>query len=154
PRVLRADVQLRVLGEAPGVDVAVGGDTIVIVPSRGAESGSASLGWMDRSGRFTTLGAPSLAYRHLDLSRDGTKIATGVDGNRDIYLYDVPRDVSTRFTTAPEEDETPRWSPDGKRVVWAAARNGREHVMVAPADGGAPEQSLWSTSDHVHINGW
>ena len=26
--------------------------------------------------------------------------------------------------------------------------------MVAPADGGAPEHSLWSTSDHVHINGW
>jgi len=39
----------------------------------------------------------------------------------------------------------PRWSPDGRRLAWVEAFDGRADLLVAPADGGAP---VVVTADH------
>jgi dipeptidyl aminopeptidase/acylaminoacyl peptidase len=49
------------------------------------------------------------------LSPDASRLATSsrVEGTADVWLLDVKRGVSTRFTTDPAFDLMPVWSPDG-----------------------------------------
>ena len=46
------------------------------------------------------------------------------DGNEDVVIYDLPRDIPTRFTFDPASDSYPVWSPDGEQVVFASEREG------------------------------
>ena len=46
-------------------------------------------------------------------------------GQNDIWLFDLARDTSTRFTFHPATDWFPVWSPDGGRMVFASTRDGR-----------------------------
>lgn len=47
-----------------------------------------------------------------------------------------------RLTTAPGEDETPVWMPDGKRLVFAGDRPGGSNLLLKLADGSATEEKL------------
>jgi Tol biopolymer transport system component len=61
------------------------------------------------------------------LSPNGTRVATTRDdaqNNADLWLHDVARNTSTRFTSAPAVDYLPVWSPDSTRVLFSSARGG------------------------------
>jgi dipeptidyl aminopeptidase/acylaminoacyl peptidase len=47
---------------------------------------------------------------------------------RPMWIYDVKRNVRTRFTTDPAVDNNPVWSPDGSRIVFCPTR--RTHVSL------------------------
>jgi serine/threonine protein kinase len=150
-------LQVTQFARVPGVDFAVSRDSFVTLGSRTVGFSRGSLAWVDRRGVVTQLAADVRPYRHPDLSRDGRFITFGVDGgNRDVWIYDVARDLPSRFTTAdPDEDETPRWSPDGKRIAWAGSRDGERYLLMAPADGIVQEERLLSFDlRHMHVNGW
>ena len=92
--------------------------------------------WRDRSGRVlgsvdvTGASAPSL-------SRDGTMLAvsrTLPQTGTDLWLYDVKRGTPMRFTFDSASSRSGVWSPDGKDVVFAAARNGTLGQTVQEAD--------------------
>src|SRR5690348_6484655 len=38
------------------------------------------------------------------------------------------------------EDDSPRFSPDGRKIVFVSRRTGSEELWMANADGGAPRQ--------------
>jgi Tol biopolymer transport system component len=46
----------------------------------------------------------------------------------------------TRFITSQREDDSPRFSPDGKKVAFASNRAGSMEIWVCPSDGGDPLQ--------------
>jgi Tol biopolymer transport system component len=78
-----------------------------------------------------------------------------LDGNNpDIWTYELSRDLPSRLTTVPDEDESPHWSADGQRIAWAGTRDGKRHVLVAASDGSGAEESLWTTDRHVHVTAW
>ncbi len=51
-------------------------------------------------------------------------VSAGGVNNHDIYLGAVGSDVHTRLTFDPEVDASPKWSPDGKSLIWVSARTG------------------------------
>jgi Tol biopolymer transport system component len=63
----------------------------------------------------------------------------------DIWLEDAARATLTRFTFHPSVDVNPVWSPDGRRIAFASARNGKFDLFVKPADGSSDEEPLLST---------
>jgi Tol biopolymer transport system component len=81
------------------------------------------------------------------LAPDDRRVANGrsVQGNTDIWLTEIGRDVATRFTFDPTVDVSPVWSPDGGRVVFRSLRNGASDLFVKPANGAADEQPLLVT---------
>ena len=85
-----------------------------------------SLVWVDHDGREEAIEAEPLVYRALRLSPGGERAAIVVndDGNEDVVIYDLPRDIPTRFTFDPASDSYPVWSPDGEQVVFASEREG------------------------------
>jgi eukaryotic-like serine/threonine-protein kinase len=97
-----------------------------VLAYRASEHSESRLTWFDRGGlRLGVVGPPGL-YRTHRLSPDGTRIAaTRLDAERetsDIWILDVARDSSGRFTLDPADDSMPVWSPDGSRVVFDSAR--------------------------------
>jgi tricorn protease len=61
---------------------------------------------------------------------------TGEGSGHNLVMYDFATGKETVLTQAGNEDENPRWSPDGKSVAYQ--RNDKElHVLTVPAQAGA-----------------
>ena len=79
--------------------------------------------WFDRSGQsLGTVGAPDPAVpMNPSLSPDGSTVLLNrsVDGNVDIWTFELNRHVFTRWTFGAVPDIYPIWSPDGHRIVYA-----------------------------------
>ena len=99
------------------------------------------LTWVDRSGRRqAALGEPG-QYGGLALSPDGTRVAV-VRENRlnradaDIWIIDVQRGTTTRFTTDPFPESVPVWSADGAAVIYVTGHDGAS-IWQQPISGAA-----------------
>jgi serine/threonine protein kinase len=81
--------------------------------------------WFDRSGKQLNSVGPPGDINDIVLSPDGKKLAMQqlVNGNSDIWLMDLERAVPSRFTFAPETDDTPVWTADGQFVVFSGGEN-------------------------------
>src|SRR5580704_2544240 len=121
----------------------------VLVYWRGG--GDRQLTWYDRQGKVLgTVGEPG-DYRDLALSPDGTRVAfrkrSGQVSN--IWLLDLSRDTSTRFTFGSTTDSNPIWSPDGKRILF---RSGND-LYQKPASGVKDAELLLTLSAAPHSDG-
>ncbi len=102
--------------------------------------------------RFVPLVGQAGRKDHAAISPDESRIAFAWDGGRveeagpaDIYVKMIGTDEPPlRLTTAPENDNFPSWTPDGKYVTFVRGRSGKGEVMRVPASGG-PEQKLAET---------
>jgi Tol biopolymer transport system component len=84
-----------------------------------------TLTWVDRTGRvLRSIGPPGGYYMDLSLSFDDERLAVnGPDpeiGTQDIWLWDLRRDVASRFTAEPGNELIAVWSPDGQKVAYTA----------------------------------
>jgi Tol biopolymer transport system component len=99
---------------------------------------------MDRSGKLlSAIGLPdenNLSALALDPAGQRIAVTRAVLGNFDIWLMDANRGVPTRFTFDPIVESSPLWSPDGRRVIFMAARNGLNALFEKPASGAGDEQ--------------
>ncbi len=69
----------------------------------------------------------------LNVSRDGNTIVFELLG--DLYTLPIAGGTATRITSGLAYDMQPRFSPDGRRIVFISDRNGAENVWIADADG-------------------
>src|SRR6267378_3388024 len=69
----------------------------------------------------------------LDVSPDGKTIVFELLG--DLYTMPASGGTATRITSGPAFDSQPRWSPDGKRLVFLSDRSGAENVWLCDPDG-------------------
>jgi len=90
------------------------------------------------------------------LSPDGRLAALSrtVDGNRDVWLLDTSTGVLSRFTSDPSGDQSPLWSPDGRRVVFSSIRKGAVDLYVKPVAAGGSEELLLATPANKTATDW
>jgi Tol biopolymer transport system component/tRNA A-37 threonylcarbamoyl transferase component Bud32 len=97
--------------------------------------------WVDRNGSEGPLAAPARSYREPRVSPDGRRIAVVIEGQEtQIWLYDLPREALTRLTIEGNTNANPRWTPDGKRIIFASNRGTRDsglYWQLADGSGGA-----------------
>lgn len=74
----------------------------------------------------------------LDVSPDGRSIVFELLG--DLYRMDIRGGVAHAITHGLPFDSQPRFSPDGKHIVFASDRSGNENVWTADLDGGHAHQ--------------
>ena len=101
--------------------------------------------WVDREGNEELVAAEPREYLAVRLSPDGGRAAvvtSDADGNQDVLIYDLARDVPTRFTFDDDQDSFPVWSPDGERVAFASGRDGSLNVFWKAADGTGEAERL------------
>ena len=124
--------------------------TLVYVPG-GVQPAARTLVWVDRQGHEEPLKAPQRAYVYPRLSPDGTRVALDVrDQDEDIWIWDLARETLTRFTFEPGEDQSPVWTPDGRRLLFNSTRAGpADNLFWQASDGtGAVERLTESPNKH------
>jgi Tol biopolymer transport system component len=83
--------------------------------------------------RTVSFDASEGTWISLDVSPDGRTIVFELLG--DIYTMPITGGAATRISSGPAFDSQPRWSPDGKRIVFLSDRSGAENVWLCDPDG-------------------
>lgn len=102
------------------------------------------LTWFDRSGKRLGILPSNGVFTRPVFSPDQTRVV----GERreanggDIWMLDVSRGASSRFTFDPATDVFPTFSPDGAQVAFSSNRGGTYGLYVKPATGVGEEQLL------------
>ena len=65
---------------------------------------------------------------HVHVSPDGSRIAVAVRG--DLWVLPAGGGDAERVTSGPATDDWPRWSPDGKRLLYYSDAKGNEDVYL------------------------
>jgi Tol biopolymer transport system component len=165
----RFDVErLRLSGSAEAVagEIAMTEDQVAF---SGSENGllvyrsgntTSQLLWFDRSGRQAgSVGETGQFYRPR-FSPDGKWVAvdclTPGRVNRDIWLYETSRRVSTQLTFDPSVHTHPVWSPDGSHIVYSSNRNepGQRDLLERATSGAEDEHSLFRDDDDKTVSDW
>ena len=111
-------------GNAEAFSMSDNGTLIYISSSTNATS---NFKWVDRKGdELAKVGAIG-NYLDVNLSPDETKLvyAMGEGSSNDVWIYDLIRNVPTKFTFESSDEVWPIWSPDGKDIYYASNKNGR-----------------------------
>lgn len=134
------DVMPRVQGEFSSSE-----NGILAYSERGA-AGSRQLIWFDRSGKQVGAVPGTDSYSDPHISPAGKELAFNLESpGSDIWLYDVARDVKTRFTFSSGSSAgnlSQIWSPDSRSIAYASIRNGGFGIYQKAADGSGGEKLL------------
>jgi Tol biopolymer transport system component len=149
------------IGEGLGIDN-VGGASFSIsnngvLAFRSGEQQGRRLLWVDRSGKTTMALAEFRNYADTAISPDGKRVAFDVNdgaGKADIWIRDLARDVTTRFTFDKERDFAPVWSPDGKRIVYSRENKTAWDLYVKDAAGTGEPQLLLESAENKFVTDW
>ena len=108
------------------------------------------LTWFDRTGKSLGQLGPPGSNDDPELSPDGKRLAVerqDAQGAWDIWLADLVRGTSTRFTFDPASDYLPLWSPDGSQLAFSSNRMGRIFNLYQKPSSGAGNEELLLQSE-------
>jgi serine/threonine-protein kinase len=115
------------------------------------QSAQRRLVWVTRNGTEQTVAAPVRTYLFPRLSPDGRTVAVGVsERETHLWLYDLARETSTRFTFEGTVNHNPTWTPDGKRIAFNSDKDGETSIYWQLADGSGGLERL-TTSPYPNI---
>lgn len=129
--------------------------TLVYVP--GKPQLATSFVWVDRKGRRQSLGLPDGIHSAFDLSPDGRFLAFTLAGQTreseiTIFVHNLQTGADARLTPRvvagrPSTNLYPRWTPDGRHIIYLRRIDSKWELMSAPVDGGTAAEVLWSRSE-------
>jgi len=111
-----------------------------------AGSTNRELIWYDRSGKVLSQPGEPAGRDELNLSRDGTQVAEGrVDsqGIWVVWLLDLARNASSRFTFDSNGAGNGVWSSDGKLIAFAAGGGSSSDIFRRPSNGATKAEVLF-----------
>ena len=91
-------------------------------------------------------------WMSLSVSPDGRTVMFDLLG--DIYTIPVTGGKATRLLGGNSMDVHPRFSPDGKRILFVSDRSGSDQLWVANADGSDPVQISRLTQGSMSFPVW
>ena len=143
-------------GPVPVVDgiaeatVSLGGqfalsDSGTLVYRPGIYTGNAkrSLMWVDRTGKEAPIAANARSYVYPRLSPDGTRVAVSVaEDEQDIWMIDLAKETSNRFTFGPARELCPLWDPTSRYLIFDSGDGTNADLFRKAADGTGPVEPL------------
>ena len=129
-----------------------------VLAYRTGESGSRLL-WLDRAGKELGVEGDPGELSNPALSPAGDRLAFGLmdprAGTADIWIRDLARKVTSRFTFGAGDELAPLWSPDGSRVVFSADRgDGSPDLFDKAASGSGAERALLEDDVFKFATSW
>ncbi len=117
------------------------------------------LTWYDRQGKPLGTVGEQASYTNPALSPDGKRLAVGrldpAANTRDIWVLDLVRGVSSRFTFDKADELNPVWSPDGSRIAFSSSRSqGIRDIHWKAAGGAAAEEPLLTDTREKSVEDW
>ena len=146
--------KLELVGEPTAIAEQVSAEFLVsltgtlIYPSGFPAAANGQLTLFDRQGKVVeTVGQPG-DYLFIAFSPDGKRVAAtreSESGNMNLWMMDLARGTSTRFTFSSQHDVHAVWSPDGNRVAFASNRLGTYHLFQKLSNGGGNDELLFKS---------
>ncbi len=113
--------------------------------------------WFDRSGRkLGMVGQPGL-YPTFDLSKDARLLVvskTQSDGHQNLWVIDLARESTTRLTVEPADHDDPRWSPDGRQVIFGSTIDPTRSPFQVSLPGSKPAQVFKFEGKQFALDDW
>jgi Tol biopolymer transport system component len=130
----------------------------VLAYRRGLPPPPNDLTWYDRQGkRLGAVGEPGV-YSNPALSPDGKRLAVGrndpVTNTRDIWVVDLTRLVSSRFTFDKADELNPVWSPDGSKIAFSSERKGPRDIYWKAAGGAGADEAVLEDVTSKSLEDW
>jgi eukaryotic-like serine/threonine-protein kinase len=113
--------------------------------------------WFDRSGKATPAIEESGDYGDTSFSPDLKRLVFNAQANAsasDIWIRDLDRGVSSRFTFDPAVERYPVWSPDGREIVYLSNAKGPGDLYIKDASGTKEAEPLLETPDLKIASDW
>ena len=115
----------------------------------------------DRTGKtIGTVGEPA-GYTGPSLSPDGTRLAVArrdaTVPSRDIWVYDLSHGNRLQLTLDAGDDNAPRWSADGRWVMFSSDRRsvrGVRNIYKRLASGEGAEELVFESELNKGLNAW
>ena len=124
----------------------------------GTSAASSELAWFDRKGALLGQAAETSDYTNPALSPDGRILAIAIRDpatrTRDLWLLDLARGSTSRFTFDPADDLNPTWSPDGRQIAFTSDRLGQRNLYVKDATGARQEELLLQSDVEKNCLDW
>ncbi|MCZ6696809.1 MAG: protein kinase [Acidobacteria bacterium] len=119
---------------------------------------TSTLTWIDRDGQAgESIGEPS-TYQNIALSPDETRVAVSINdldtGTSDLWIYELGREVATRFTFGKLSEYAPLWSLDGERIVYSAVTNVYPNLYIKAASGAGQAELLLEGDEFKVPTSW
>jgi Tol biopolymer transport system component len=128
-----------------------------VLAYRTGEAGGRLL-WRDRTGRdIETVGDPG-NYGNPTLSSVGDRLAFNLadarTGKADVWIRDLTRGVTSRFSLGPGNNIRPLWSPDGSTIVFSSDRDGTLDLYEKSTQGQGGEKLLLKSPSASYASSW
>jgi serine/threonine protein kinase/dipeptidyl aminopeptidase/acylaminoacyl peptidase len=122
----------------------VSGNGILATSSGG--SGNRQLVWYDRQGKVLSSAGEPARRDEISLSPDGTRVAEGrvdAQGSWGVWVMELARGTSSRFTFESTGAGNGIWSPDGSQIAYAAGGGQSTDIYRRPSNGATKEEILF-----------
>ena len=112
--------------------------------------------WVGRDGCVEPLSAPPREYNgNAVISPDGRLAAVDIEaGTIGIWLYDFARATLTPLATGNGSSQVPRWTADGKRIVYRGTRSGLRSLWWKTVDDTTSEERLTTEEKQETPGSW
>ena len=112
----------------------------------------------DRRGNPTSPGWTKQWYGEPRLSPDTRRAVVDVfdprSGTADLWIYDLERNVPTRFTSESPTDKNAVWSPRSDGIVYSTEQGGSPNIYFRRFDGSGELQALVVNPGPVFADDW
>jgi len=151
---------VRALVSTSGSVIASVSSTQALIYQEGQSGVYAQLGWYERSGRPLGNVGPAGDRLRPVLSHSGRTMAADVldaaqgTASRDIWLFDVGRNVGSRFTFGAGNDRWAAWSPDDRRIAFFSNDDKGTALFMKETTGTATEEVLYRADNSFLPTDW
>jgi serine/threonine protein kinase len=126
----------------------------VLSHQKGARASSRRLQWLDLGGQEGDYVGEAASHRDPQVSPDGQWVVTAIvdpqTGTSDLWVIETARQVATRLTSDPGNDQSPIWSADGKSVLFHSDRAGSFNLYRKKVGGFEAEEHLLETAEDTY----
>ena len=124
-----------------------------------APSRSVAAVWLDATGQPAgRLGIPAGNYSRARISPDGTQavfVKSISPSESSLWLVDLIRGSALALSSGGGRNDTPVWSPDGSRIVFASDRDGPQDLFTKTVGDTTPEKPLYGSDvPFKHPTSW
>jgi TolB protein len=138
----------------PAVDVSARGNIVVFSTADRPEPGGQLvriLATVDERPTESRIPGDDESRWDPAISPDGSKVlfASPFDGNQDIFMINLDGSGIVNLTQSEVDENTPAWSPDGRRIAFSGKRvGGQSDIWVINRDGSGLER----LTDHPNVD--
>ena len=130
----------------------------VLIYQEGLGDSGSKLLWRDRNGKQLGVLGDQARYNRVEISPDGRSVVVELldskTGDGDLWIYDIERNLKTRFTFDPGLQLSARWSPDSRQIVFASRRSGPPNLYLKPVLGTGDQQLLLESNLDKQPGSW